>query len=239
MYQESPSSPRGAVLWHRRSGPSGEARVLPDGCMDLLLWNGRLLIAGPDTRPHRVAEGPDDRFTGLRFAPGMGPSVFGVPAHPLRDQRIPLADVWPEHLVRELAERAAGASNPGDVLQEVARARLARPPERRLPGPAPSPSDAAGLCRTVVRTLGHGGSVAEAARAVGLSERQLHRRSLDAFGYGPKTLARVLRMRRALRLAGAGIPLAEIAHRAGYADQPHLSREIRALTGTRASALLS
>jgi AraC-like DNA-binding protein len=59
---------------------------------------------------------------------------------------------------------------------------------------------------------------------------------LDAFGYGLKTLARIRRMRRALALLSAGTPQAEAAFRAGYADQPHLGREIRALTGAPPSS---
>ena len=38
-------------------------------------------------------------------------------------------------------------------------------------------------------------------RALGVSERQLRRRFADAVGYGPKTLARVLRFQRFLALA--------------------------------------
>jgi len=47
----------------------------------------------------------------------------------------------------------------------------------------------------------------------------------------------VLRLQRVLPLLDAGIPLADVAHRAGYADQPHLSREVRALTGRSPAAL--
>lgn len=65
---------------------------------------------------------------------------------------------------------------------------------------------------------------------------RLRRRSLDAFGYGPRTLGRILRLRRALALAGAGMPYAEVAHTAGYADQAHLAREVRALAGTTLTA---
>ncbi|MEU7040483.1 helix-turn-helix domain-containing protein [Streptomyces varsoviensis] len=69
------------------------------------------------------------------------------------------------------------------------------------------------------------------AADVGLGERQLHRRCLNAFGYGPKTLARVLRMNRALESARAGRPYAEVAAEAGYADQAHLAREVKSLAG--------
>ena len=44
-------------------------------------------------------------------------------------------------------------------------------------------------------------------------------------------LRRVLRFRRAVALLQAGVTPAEVAARAGYADQPHLSRDVRALAG--------
>jgi AraC-like DNA-binding protein len=68
--------------------------------------------------------------------------------------------------------------------------------------------------------------VADLARELGLSERQLLRRFDDAVGYGPKVLARVLRL---LELRGDG--LAALALQAGYADQAHMSAEARRLTG--------
>jgi AraC-like DNA-binding protein len=48
----------------------------------------------------------------------------------------------------------------------------------------------------------------------------------------------VLRFDRALALARAGTPLAEVAATAGYADQPHLAREVRALSGVPLRTLL-
>ncbi|NUT47284.1 MAG: helix-turn-helix domain-containing protein, partial [Saccharothrix sp.] len=80
--------------------------------------------------------------------------------------------------------------------------------------------------------------VGELARALGLSTRQLHRRSLAAFGYGPKVLHRVLRFDRAVGLARTGVPFADVAHRAGYADQAHLSREVRDLAGVPLGQLI-
>jgi len=70
-----------------------------------------------------------------------------------------------------------------------------------------------------------------------LSERQLRRRFLDAVGYGPKTLARILRFQRFLALAKPGENLAALAYEAGYADQAHLTRECRRL-GARTPAEL-
>ncbi|EST31316.1 helix-turn-helix domain-containing protein, partial [Streptomyces niveus] len=87
------------------------------------------------------------------------------------------------------------------------------------------------LLRAVVAGLDAGRPVAAVAESVGLGTRRLHRRSLDAFGYGPKTLARVLRLQRALALVRASVPYAETAVVAGYADQAHLARETRDLAG--------
>jgi AraC-like DNA-binding protein len=74
---------------------------------------------------------------------------------------------------------------------------------------------------------------------VAFSERQLHRRSLLLFGYGPKTLARILRLGTALDLARGGAPFGRVAAEAGYADQAHLSREVKALAGVPLSTLIT
>jgi AraC-like DNA-binding protein len=50
-------------------------------------------------------------------------------------------------------------------------------------------------------------------------------------------LRRVLRFRRAALLLYDGVPIAEAAAVAGYADQPHLSREMRALAGVAPSQI--
>lgn len=236
MYEERGSRRvAGAVVWRREAlARPQRARVLPDGCMDLIRTAGGLLVAGPDTRAQLTDDPPGTGYVGLRFPPGTGPRVLGVPAHELRDARVPLEAIWPEREVRELTERmaerttgrTAGARSGAAVLEEAAAVRLRRAPDDPL-----TAAVAAGLRAGV--------SVAEVARAVGLSERQLHRRSLAAFGYGPKTLARVLRFRRALRLVRGGVPPASAAAGAGYADQAHLSREVRALAGVQLSVLLS
>ncbi len=225
MYEERPALLDGAVLWTRTAGPATErARpVLPDGCMDLIWADGHLLVAGPDTRAYVPGE-TAVRYAGIRFAPGDAPAFFGVPARELRDRRVALGALWGEAEARRLAERITEAPDPATALDELVRHRAAE-------APAPDP-----LLRAVAERLAAGRPVAETADAVGLCARQLHRRSLDAFGYGPKTLARVLRLQRALALVRAGVPYAEAALRSGCADQAHLARETRALAGTTLGA---
>lgn len=238
MYRERVSRVPDAVLWWSTSSGASpgtgaaERRVLPDGCMDVIWADGALLVAGPDTAAHVVTDRPGARYVGLRFGPGTGPVVFGVPAHELRDRRVPLADLWPGAEARRLTERAGEAADAGPrlgaVLEEEAARRLGRAPRR---------VDAA-LVGAVVTGVRAGLPVARIAADTGVGERRLHRRCLDAFGYGPRTLGRILRMNRAVDLARGGTPPATVAAVAGYADQAHLSREVRSLTGVTLGALI-
>lgn len=193
--------------------------------MDLIWFGDGLLVAGPDTVPQLVAAGPAIDVVGLRFAPGVGPHVMGVPANELTDSRVAVEDLWEPAVVRRVNDELGASADPGQVLEEIARERLlaAEPVPRDL--------------REVVAMLLRGERVSTIADHVGLSERQLHRRALASFGYGPKVLARILRFRRAAQLIGAGVPKASVAAATGYADQPHMAREFRRLSGRSVGAL--
>ncbi|MER5304388.1 DUF6597 domain-containing transcriptional factor [Streptomyces lasiicapitis] len=236
-YAERPSTAlSGAVVWTKNapaaSGTSGTpdtpavAAVLPDGCMDLLWTEGRLFVAGPDTHAYQPGTKEPGRYVGIRFAPGTAPALLGIPAHELRDQRVELTDLWGTAEARRLTARVDAAADPMAALEHIAG-------ERGADRPPPDP-----LLAEVVRSLNAGRGVAETADAAGIGARQLHRRALPAFGYGPKTLARVLRLQRALALARAGLPYADTAAVAGYADQAHLARDVKELTGMRLGELL-
>jgi AraC-like DNA-binding protein len=155
---------------------------------------------------------------GLRFAPGTAPTVLGVPADEVRDARVELGELWGPGPAGRAHDRVAGAPRRGRALEQLAG---------RLVEDTPPPSwvaRAADRCDA-------GWSTREVADELGWSERTLHRRARHAFGYGTATLTRILRFRRATALIRAGRPLGEVAADTGYADQPHLSREVRALSG--------
>nr|WP_233509884.1 DUF6597 domain-containing transcriptional factor [Actinomadura craniellae] len=227
VYEEFALSPATGLVcaWVREPEPAAPvARVVPDGCVDLIWWSGRgeVMVAGPDTGPHLSAVPAGERLVGVRFRPGQAPPALGVPADAVRDARVPLARLWGDPALR-LADRLAGAGDPRRVLVAAVAGRG---------GPADP------VVPAVVAGLAEGASVGEVAGRLGLSERQLRRRSVAAFGYGPKTLQRILRFRRAVRLARAGVPFAVAADAAGYADQAHLSREVRDLAGVPLRGLL-
>ena len=60
-------------------------------------------------------------------------------------------------------------------------------------------------------------------------------------GYGPKRLARVLRLQRALAMARREPRLgwSAVAFRAGYADQAHMDRDWRQFAGASPTRWLS
>jgi len=223
-YRERLTVVPGAVLWERATGPAqARSRILPDGCLDLL-WDGsRLFVAGPDTAARWHQGPPHACYVALRFSGGAGPALLGVPADELRDRAPALDELWPSAAARVLAERVA--ADPVTALEAWAAGRAATS--------APDP-----LGPRVLAMAAAGTPVARMAERAGLSARQLHRRCLPLFGYGPRRLARVLRLGRALEAARKGTPLAQVAVGCGYADQAHLSREMRALAGATPAGLL-
>jgi AraC-like DNA-binding protein len=225
-YRERPAGVPGVVLWERsvRTGPA-RSRILPDGCLDLM-WDGRqLIVAGPDlvARWHDSAHG--SAYTALRFHAGTGPAALGVPASELAGVSPPLDGVWSSAAARRLTEQVA--ADPAAALAAWAAEALADGDGVDPVGPRVHTMAARGV------------PVAAMAERLGLSERQLRRRCLPLYGYGPRRLARILRMNRALAAAMDGRPLADVAFGCGYADQAHLSRDLLDLSGATPTSLLA
>lgn len=207
-----------ACFWVRVAGAAREVRVVPDGCADLVWLRGRgTLVAGPDTEAKLVKVAPGDVMVGMRLRPGAGGGVLGLPLHALRDQRVGAGEIDPAFELEPDRE-------PGDVLARFAAAAAGR---RRDP-----------LVAAATRRLGRK-EIGAIADEVGLSERQLLRRFRVAAGYGPKTLARVLRFARFVEAIDRGrSDIARLALDFGYADQAHLTRETTRLAGLPPAVLL-
>ncbi len=224
-YREWPAPPAlgGSIgcLWARR-GEGTPVRVLPDGCSDLVWRSGPGLVAvGPDTGPAMAPTRRDELIVGVRLRPGAGGRAFGLPLSELRDARVPLSD-----LGLDPGEDVLGPYDPGTALSRLTAvaARLVRSGD-------PDPAIAVATSRLADPRQ----RVDELAADLGLSDRQLRRRFHAAVGYGPKTLQRVLRLRRFLALGD--LELVRAAAEAGYADQAHLTHDCRRLTGLSPSEL--
>lgn len=215
-------------LWTQEVGPGGihPQHVLPDACVDVIWANDEPpQVAGPATRAIVADLPPGTVLVGARFRPGGCAGVLGVDASDLRDLHLPL------HVVSSaLARRFSTAVTDEErVVEKVATAASLL--ARHLADAAP-PDD---IVRATVGWLARHphGRVHELGRALHVCPRQLQRRLLSSVGYAPKTLHRILRLQHLLALAAAdgGASLSALALRAGYADQAHMTRELRELAG--------
>lgn len=219
VYREAPPPPhlREAVRCVWRSGIGPAKPIVPDGCLDLMVAGEQVIVAGADTTPWWTTLPSATEIRGVRFRPGHAPRVLGVAADELTDQRVAVSELWGSSAADRLRERP-------DTLLDVVASRLTAHSDPEL--------DAllARLTRGVAR-------VSDAVTGLTGSERALRRRFTAAVGYGPATYLRIARLQRALALRHTTGELATLAAEAGYADQAHLSRDCRSLTGATPSEL--
>jgi AraC-like DNA-binding protein len=223
-----------ACVWVERwDGGVCRNRVGADGFIDLI-WGRDLWVRGPDTRVHAVNYGRGEEFVGVRFRPGAASAVLEVSADELVDRRVALAELW-GRAADSLADSLAATRSPVEAARHLAAAVL-----ERTRSAAP-PDAAVGAVVEALRLGGPGQRVADLAGSVGLSERQLLRRSRAALGYGPKMLDRIFRLQRfaSLGARAPGTCLARLAAVAGFADQAHLTRESMRLAGETPAAFLN
>ena len=183
------------------------------GCASDVIWRqGRgTIIVGPDTAARAYPRLAGELLIGLRFRPGAGGGGIGMPLDALRDRQVDAREI-------DRAFDLDGELPPAEVFRALLTAAADRRPDPIVLAAAPRVADR---------------DLAGLARELAISERQLRRRFHAAVGYGPATLARVLRFRRFLALADRGRDdLAGLAVDAGYADQAHLTRDFTAFGGS-------
>lgn len=199
--------------------------VIPDGCADIITCDeGAPVLVGPDMQARWPALADNTVITGLRLRPGALRAVIGGPAVELVDTSVPLNDISGTarrlhgdlHSAGTLHGRLA-------LLEQWVRARLCN-----------AARDLAVIraCRMVAAQPY--ADVAEVAVALGWSVRKAHREFVAACGYGPKTMQRILRVQQVIRLAHRArrpLRLGDVAAAGGFADQAHMIREFRAITG--------
>ena len=231
-----------ACTWVARTGEgSGPSPIVPDACSDIVVvGDAAPHVAGPATMTQHVLVPAGTTVVGIRFRPGATRAAFGCDASELRDADPELAAVCGSaaRVLTDSLSRAHDADDPPDALRSAlevwARARIVPRVDR----------DAHALRAARRLVIDRSATVRGVARDFGWSERRLHREITATCGYGPKTLQRIVRLQRALRASVASRPpslaptLSRLALDAGYADQAHMTREFRDLTGFTPRQLL-
>jgi AraC-like DNA-binding protein len=226
-----------ASVWVLEVGGGGayEHRTVPNGSVEIsyALGSDRVELSGPHLGPLVARVEPGTTLVGIRFRPGVAPSVLDASASELVDHRGELDGLWGRGaamLADRLAETDAPESAARLLEDEIAR--------RLADATPPDPLVAAALLRL---QPWQSGGIGDRTSDVYLSPRQLRRRFVSALGFGPKTFQRILRVQGFLALTQGGhvhFDLARLAQQAGYADQAHLTRETAALTGITPRAFL-
>lgn len=198
-------------------------RVLPDACADVIVSaDGNAIVVGPAMSAALPRLRGGERLRGLRIRTAAIGTALRLSAHELRDIQVPLRDLFPALEAERITERIWRGKHPFLLLDPGLR-------DRRV--------------EHALSRLGRDASrVAGVAEDVGTSERHLRRLLLAHTGLEPRMLQRVARFQRFLELCDrdrAERSLAGLAARAGYADQAHLSRDVRVLSGLTPSALLA
>lgn len=228
----------------RRAGAPPET-ILPDGCVEMIVQldeRARVRAAGaggvprlqpaafllaPPCRPLLLEPCGPMETVGIRFRPGGAAAFLGIPVDRLGEEEVPL-DLLFGRFGAELPERLADAPNDAGRVALLEDFLLRRLVERKVDPERPRP-----VAEAVRRMLGRRLSVTALAREAGCSVRQLERRFRAETGLPPRLLGRIIRFQRVLRrVAEDGADWVSVALACGYADQPHLTRDFRAFTGS-------
>jgi AraC-like DNA-binding protein len=219
IYREwaPPPAWRGAVVccWEQRVSTGRVQRVVPDGRADLLIDpSGATQVVGVADEVALPELTAGAWIRGVRFRPEAVAAAFGVTASELTNRAVAGADVLGDRRARDLAD-------PAFLDRWVA----AIEPEPRA---------------VVAVRLLRSHSVDATAAELDISARHLRRVMTANTGLSPKRYQRVVRFQRFLAAAeGGGAALAAASAAAGYADQSHLTRDVRALTGITPAQLLA
>lgn len=199
--------------------------IVPDGLASVTaLYSAHELIGvmlmGPTTRALHVSVAQGHCSIGIRIRPGHAGALLGIDPVALVDRMLPSPQLasW---VLQSL----------GDP-QSIDRARLDIAASKLIDGK--TGGDALVAAAADVWMDGASSrSVPSVATLLGVSERHLRRRFLQAAGMTPKCFSRVRRHRAAWVTAvnAEGESLAATAFDGGYADQAHFTREVRTLFG--------
>ncbi|MFJ3728605.1 helix-turn-helix transcriptional regulator [Streptomyces sp. NPDC090045] len=227
-----------------RMGSGLDMRVLPQPAVILVIGLGagpvmvesasghrplRGLVASLSPGPARI-RGEGVECVEVALSPRAAYALLGVSPLELDGSITGLEDLWGRH-ARLLREQLADTAS----WQE----RLALTDgflRRRAAGAQPMAAEVAAAWEAIVAGRGRV-RVGDLAAACGWSRKRLWARFSSQVGLTPKRAAMLVRFDHAARALLAGERAGDVAVACGYADQPHLHRDVQALAGCTPGAL--
>jgi AraC-like DNA-binding protein len=210
-----------------RDGAPAVHTLWPDASASLTwgMYGGRTIVAtvtGARTKPVAVPVQPGVAFRGIRWWPDAA-AHCGIDPRRARDGRVALEELGELGARFEAAMQDATSLTDAFAIFETAL--------------LPSLENAGTIDPLVRRALlridaAPDRAIADLARELRTSDRQLRRRFGDATGLAPKEYARIRRLRHTLGrvMHDDDSRWSTIAAQSGFADQPHLVNEIVRMT---------
>jgi AraC-like DNA-binding protein len=213
-----------AALLHEPIFPDGRAEIVlhltpPPRARGHHAPQPRLMVAGQMHAAVHLEAGGFIHVVGVRFTALGARRWLQAPMHLFTDRFLPLSDVRPE--IASRLEAAVGESQPLHAVEHALRETMRA---------VAVPEAVRWAVAAAMRSGGRIG-VEALARGAGCSRRQLERQFLDQVGLTPKAMLQAARLQRALAGLRTGAGAARVAAACGFADQAHLSREIRRVAG--------
>lgn len=195
------------------------------------------LLSGLGVEPASIHQAGEEQGVQVEVTPLGARVLFGLPAAAIRREMVSI-DVLPGQDPGRLHARLADARSWDDRFDLLDDALLHR--MRSRDGAATDLDPSLRRAWHLLHRSGGRIRVADLAEQVGWSRRRLHERFDAEFGVSPKQTSRLVRLgvARGLLLRGGGT-LADVAYRSGFADQAHLCREWRTLSGVTATDWLA
>lgn len=187
------------------------------------------LVASLSPRPARI-RGEGVECVEVALSPRAAYALLGVSPLELDGSITGLEDLWGRH-ARLLREQLADTASWEERL-EITDGFL----RRRAAGAPPMAAEVAASWDAIVAGRGRV-RVGDLAASCGWSRKRLWARFSAQVGLTPKRAAMLVRFDHAARALLAGERVGDVAVACGYADQPHLHRDIQALAGCTPGAL--
>jgi len=209
LYEEKASSSLFVdVAWHTIDMSDGTYLAAADACWDMIFTRmptgSRVLLSGPSSRPTPVPYRVGNHSVGVRFT--QGTYFTHVDPHSMCDRTIPLPMSDAEHF--ELASRT---------------------------WPMPDYEGIDGLLAAFddIGLLAHDEVIEAALHGADppVSPRTVERHFTRITGRSLKQVRQITRAREAVARLRTGEAIADVAYELGYADQSHLTRDVKRLTG--------
>jgi AraC-like DNA-binding protein len=194
----------------------------------------RSFLAGLQDGPTLVEHAGASHGMEVYFTPLGARAFLGVPLDALAGQVLELEEVLGP-ATATLTEQLADAAGWDARFEILERAILHRLTANRVPS-----LELRWAWGQLSATHGRV-AIGALAAELGWSQRRLVAQFRDQIGMSPKRVARILRFDHAYALLRetAAPSLADVAYACGYADQPHFTREFRALAGITPRELLA